>query len=124
MISLLKLLGKGLLYTFLFPLGVVFFAIYGIYLLLVWVVMLFRTIVLFLQGKKTGLTLPEDMKAIEILNKSRDWTEPINNQPQNQTGVSYTFNINGAQLDERKGTIMQDKPEVLDYTNEENKEDN
>jgi len=123
MMALLKLLGKGLLYILLLPLGLAFFILYGIYLFIVWIVMFFRTIILFFRGKETGLNLPEDQRALELLNDSRDFREPITQpQPsvQQNPGVTLNFNLNGQKIDERKGSIVHSKePNIIDYSDEE-----
>lgn len=123
MLDLLKLLGKGLLYIILLPLGIVFFAGYGVYLFVVWIIMFFRTIILFFKGKPTGLTLPEDIKALSILNDARDFSQ----QPaQPGNGITFNLNINGQNVGQKTGTIVHSKnPDVIDYSNKgiENKEE-
>ena len=114
MLDFFKLLGKGILYLFLIPLGICLFAIYGIYLLIVWVAMFLRTIVLFFQGKPTGLTLKQDIDAQTILNSARDFSEP--QQTQSQQGVTFNLNINGQHVGQTSGVIQNQKPDVLDYT--------
>jgi len=120
MINLLKLLGKGLIYIILLPLGVVFFAIYGIVLLVVWIVYFFKTIINYFRGKSTGLTLPEDIKAIEILNNSRDFSQPV---PQNTTpGVTFNFNVNGKNVASQNGQVTQNQlshENIIDLTHED-----
>lgn len=114
MLDFFKLLGKGILYLFLIPLGICFFAVYGIYLFLVWIIMFFRTIVLFFQGKPTGLTLKEDIQAQTILNSARDFSEP--QQSPSQQGVTFNLNINGQHVGQTSGSIQNQNPDVLDYT--------
>lgn len=119
MLDFLKLLGKGILYLFLIPLGICFFSVYGIYLLIVWFVMLIRTIVLFFKGKPTGLTLPQDIKAQDILNKARDFSDHQPQQPQpQQQGVTFNLNINGQPIGQIKpnASIQNQNPETIDYT--------
>lgn len=121
MISLLKLLGKGLLYIILLPLGIVFFAIYGIYLFLVWIVMLLRTIILFFKGKNTGLKLPEDIRAEEVLNNTRDFSEPTPQPQAVNQGVTYNINITKEALEksQEKGSIVHSKDvDTIDYTDD------
>ncbi len=96
MIDLLKLVGKGFIYLFLIPLGICFFAIYGIYLFLVCIYMLFRKIVLILKKEPSGLTLKEDIKAKQILNSARDFGEP--QETKQGQGVNLILNIDGQQL--------------------------
>ncbi len=114
MLDFFKLLGKGILYLFLIPLGICFFAVYGIYLFIVWIIMFFRTIVLFFQGKPTGLTLKEDIQAQTILNSARDFSEPQQNP--SQQGVTFNLNINGQHVGQTSGSIQNHNPDVLDYT--------
>ena len=122
MAEFFKLLGKGILYLFLIPLGICFFAVYGIYLFIVWIVMLFRSIILFFKGRPTGLKLPQDIKAQEILNKARDFSEPQPQpqpQVQPQQGVTFNLNINGqhvGQVQQPSANIQNQNPETLDYT--------
>lgn len=120
MLEFFKLLGKGVLYLFLIPLGICFFAVYGIYLLIVWIVMFFRTIILFFKGKPTGLTLKEDIEAQTILNRARDFSEPEPQQPQPQQGVTFNLNINGQHLGQvqSNASIQNQNPETIDYTAE------
>ncbi len=96
MIDLLKLVGKGFIYLFLIPLGICFFAIYGIYLFFVCIYMLFRKIVLILKKEPSGLTLKEDIKAKQILNSARDFGEP--QETKQGQGVNLILNIDGQQL--------------------------
>ena len=96
MIDLLKLVGKGFIYLFLIPLGICFFAIYGIYLFLVCIYMLFRKIVLILKKEPSGLNLKEDIKAKQILNSARDFGEP--QETKQGQGVNLILNIDGQQL--------------------------
>lgn len=117
MLDFFKLLGKGILYLFLIPLGICFFAVYGIYLFIVWIIMFFRTIVLFFQGKPTGLTLKEDIQAQTILNSARDFSEPQQNP--SQQGVTFNLNINGQHVGQTSGSIQNQNPDVLDYTSGE-----
>lgn len=114
--DLFKLLGKGFIYLFLIPLGICFFISYGIYLLIVWIIMFFRTIVLFFQGKPTGLTLEEDIKAQNILNAARDFSEPQQMQQQPQQGVTFNLNINGQPIGQNLNFLQNNNRDVLDYS--------
>ena len=106
MMNLLKLLGKGLLYVILLPVGIVFFSVYGFVMLIIWLVYLFKTLGNFFKGKKSGLVLPEDIKAIEILNNSRDFSTST---PQATTpGVTFNFNVNGQNVASRNGQVVRD----------------
>jgi hypothetical protein len=119
MINLLKLLGKGLLYIILLPVGIVFFSIYGIGLFFVWIYYLFRTLINYFKGKKSGLVLPEDIKAIEILNNSRDFSQPA---PQPSTpGVTFNFNVNGQNVASKNGEIKDSltHENVIDLTHDD-----
>lgn len=119
MLEFFKLLGKGILYLFLIPLGICFFAVYGVYLLIVWIAMFFRSIILFFKGKPTGLTLPQDIKAQEILNRARDFSEPQPQQTQpQQQGVTFNLNINGQPIGQVQpnASIQNQNPETIDYT--------
>ena len=123
MIKFLKLLGKGLLYILLIPLGLVVLVCYGVYLLVVWFVMFVRSFILFLSGKPSGLTLKEDEIALKVLEGARDFSQPENPQPQQQPQpqqVTFTLNINGQPLN---ATINQ-KDIIENQVNEslENKE--
>lgn len=109
MIDLLKLVGKGFIYLFLIPLGICFFAIYGIYLFLVCIYMLFRKIVLILKKEPSGLTLKEDIKAKQILNSARDFGEP--QETKQGQGVNLILNIDGQQLK----TMNNEEKQKQDY---------
>jgi hypothetical protein len=120
MMNLLKLLGKGLLYIILLPIGIVFFTVYGIVMFIIWLVYLFRTLINFFKGKKSGLVLPEDIKAIEILNNSRDFSTPT---PQaSAPGVTFNFNVNGQNVASRDGQVVHDAlnhQDVIDISNQD-----
>lgn len=114
MFNLLKLLGKGLLYFILIPVGICFFAFYGVYLLVVWFWMLFRSIILFFKGKPTGLTLQEDIKAKEILSRARDFSEP---EPPKQPQVAtFNLNINGQHIGQTTGNLENQHGDYIDYS--------
>ena len=118
--DLFKLLGKGFIYLFLIPLGIGFFVVYGVYLLIVWIIMFFRTIVLFFQGKPTGLTLQQDIEAQNILNAARDFSEPQQTQqPQPQQGVTFNLNINGQPIGQNLNSLQNNNQNVLDYTSKQ-----
>lgn len=118
--NLLKLLGKGLLYVILLPIGIVFFTVYGIVMFIIWLVYLFRTLINFFKGKKSGLVLPEDIKAIEILNNSRDFSTPA---PQaSAPGVTFNFNVNGQNVASKDGQVVHDAlnhQDVIDISNQD-----
>lgn len=120
MMNLLKLLGKGLLYVILLPIGIVFFTVYGIVMFIIWLVYLFRTLINFFKGKKSGLVLPEDIKAIEILNNSRDFSTPT---PQaSAPGVTFNFNVNGQNVASKDGQVVHDAlnhQDVIDISNQD-----
>ena len=120
MMNLLKLLGKGLLYVILLPVGIVFFSVYGFVMLIIWLVYLFKTLGNFFKGKKSGLVLPEDIKAIEILNNSRDFSTST---PQATTpGVTFNFNVNGQNVASRNGQVVRDAlnhEDVIDISHDD-----
>jgi|GEM_PF-2942897 hypothetical protein len=120
MISLLKLLGKGLLYIILLPVGIVVFALYGIGLFFMWICYFFKTIFNYFRGKKSGLILPEDIKAIEILNASRDFSTPVA-PPAQAPGVTFNFNVNGQHVGQQNGRIIHDSAtdqDVIDISHD------
>ncbi len=78
--------------------------------------MFFRTIVLFFQGKPTGLTLEEDIKAQNILNAARDFSEPQQMQQQPQQGVTFNLNINGQPIGQNLNSLQNNNRDVLDYS--------
>lgn len=120
MMNLLKLLGKGLLYVILLPVGIVFFSVYGFIMLIIWLVYLFKTLGNFFKGKKSGLVLPEDIKAIEILNNSRDFSTST---PQaTNPGVTFNFNVNGQNVASRNGQVVRDAlnhEDVIDISHDD-----
>ncbi|MCB9499439.1 MAG: hypothetical protein H6689_02740 [Erysipelotrichaceae bacterium] len=95
MTSFLKTFGEGFLYFIGLPFILVGLVIYGLYLLIVFIVMSIKGIVLFFKGKKYSLMLPEDKLAEEILNQQMQPQTAIGPQQlQPQQNVTYhnTFN--------------------------------
>lgn len=123
MVALLKLLGKGLLYAILLPVGIVFFAIAGVFLLIYWIIEAIIFATKFLKGKKEILTLPLDIEARKILDNSRDFSD--DSKQSNVQPVQINLNINGQLAGSTiQNAIEQSKAsETIDYTEIENKED-
>ena len=90
MIAIIKLVGKGLLYLFLIPIGIIFFTLYGIYLLFIWIFNLFKLFFNFLRGKSKPLMLKEDELALNVLEKSRDFS----NEEKNNQEIIVNLNVN------------------------------
>jgi len=119
MLNILKLLGKGLLYIILLPLGIAFFAVYGIYLFVVWIIMLIRSIILKAKGENPGLNDREDAEARQILEDSMTPVEPVRQGP---SEINYNININGNPYQNNQmggAQIQQNNPDVLDYSEEQ-----
>lgn len=92
MIEFLKTFGKGLLYFVLLPLIVVFLLLYGLYLLVIFFVTLFKILVLFFKGKTISLKNELDEKAFEILkNKKMNAVTNTAQQAQGNT-INNTYN--------------------------------
>lgn len=90
MIAIIKLVGKGLLYLFLIPIGIIFFTFYGIYLLFIWIFNLLKLFFNFLRGKSKPLMLKEDELSLNVLEKSRDFS----NEEKNNQEIIVNLNVN------------------------------
>lgn len=130
MMDFLKLLGKGLLYIILLPLGIVGFAIYGLYLFIIFIIYFFKRIIYFFKGDKFDLNMPEDKKALEILNNARDFSSETPTNPASNTINYNMYNVH-VHPDKKLGdasnnVIEEDDPSLIDTTKGqiENKEDN
>lgn len=121
MIGLLKLLGKGLLYAILLPIGIVLFSIAGVFLFLYWLVQAFIYAFRFLRGEKNILVLPIDKEVRKILDKSRDFSDNQNQQTSPQQ-VQLNININGSLNENTSASTLENKTDsILDLSS--NKED-
>ena len=77
----LKGFGKGILYIFVLPFLIVILALYGAYGLIAFIVLFFRSIILFFSGRSLQDDLPEDIKAKEILEGPKVASETLNATP-------------------------------------------
>lgn len=91
MFKIFKLLGKGLLYFILIPVGIVFFAIHSVYFLAAWIVMLIRAIIMKIMHENPGLYDDDEIEALDILEESN---KPVETQVQQQPSQTITYNIN------------------------------
>ena len=66
MAAFFKTLGWGVLYTVLSPFIVLFLALYAVYCFVVFLIQLFRNLIVFFSGGTVGGDLPEDVKAKQI----------------------------------------------------------
>ena len=62
-----KLLGQGVLWTVLLPFVLAIFLLFGVYLVIVYIVIAIKTIVLFFSGRNLDDKLPEEIEAENIL---------------------------------------------------------
>ncbi len=63
MASFFKGIGKAIGYIFVLPVFLVALAIFAVYGIFVFIIMLFKSIMLFFQGKKIDTPIPEDIEA-------------------------------------------------------------
>ncbi len=78
MTEFFKKLGQGLLYTLVLPVLIVVLAGYSVYGLIIFIIMLFKSIILFFRGKSINSDLPED---IEAKRRLKALTNPFDNPP-------------------------------------------
>ncbi len=98
MIEFLKTFGKGLLYFVLLPFIVVFLLLYGLYLLVIFFITLFKILVLFFKGKTISLKNELDEKAFEIL-KNKKMNNVTTNTAQQAQGNTINNTYNTIHLD-------------------------
>jgi len=65
--SILKKFGQGILYLFVLPLLLVAVAIFGVYGIFLFIILMIKSIILFFKGKSLQSDLPEDIEAKRIL---------------------------------------------------------
>ena len=76
MTEFFKKLGQGLLYTLVLPVLIVVLAGYAVYGIIIFLFMLFKSIILFFRGKSINNDLPED---IEAKRRMKALTNPFDN---------------------------------------------
>ena len=76
MTEFFKKLGQGLLYTLVLPVLIVVLAGYSVYGIIIFLIMLVKSIVLFFKGKSLNTDLPED---IEAKRRLKALTNPFDN---------------------------------------------
>ena len=69
--SILKKFGQGILYILVLPLFILALALFGVYGVFLFLVLMVKSIILFFQGKKLQGDLPEDIEARRRLNPER-----------------------------------------------------
>lgn len=94
----LKGFGKGILYIFVLPFLIVVLALYGIYGLIAFIVLFFRSIFLFFSGRSLQDDLPEDIRAKEILEGPKVASETLNATP-TQEKESEPFSVYQPSID-------------------------
>lgn len=67
MLSFLKVFARGVICTVLLPLILLVWVLYGVYCLITFIVMLFKSIILFFAGDNAAGELPEDIEAKKLL---------------------------------------------------------
>ena len=100
MTGFLKTFGKGVLYVVLLPFIIAFVAIYMVYLLITFFVMLFKNIIMFFMGKSLLGDLKEDKEAKNIIeakekafNENQDKQNQINQNTTNNSTITYNQNL-------------------------------
>ena len=123
MIEFLKTFGKGLLYFVLLPFIVVFLLLYGLYLLDIFFITLFKILVLFFKGKTISLKNELDEKAFEILkNKKMNAVTNTAQQAQGNT-INNTYNTIHLDVDPKKlnnNNLVTEKDIIIDANETKN----
>ena len=123
MIEFLKTFGKGLLYFVLLPFIVVFLLLYGLYLLVIFFITLFKILVLFFKGKTVSLKNELDEKAFEILkNKKMNTVTNTAQQAQGNT-INNTYNTIHLDVDPKKlnnNNLVTEKDIIIDANETKN----
>ncbi len=123
MIEFLKTFGKGLLYFVLLPFIVVFLLLYGLYLLVIFFITLFKILVLFFKGKTISLKNELDEKAFEILkNKKMNNVTNTAQQAQGNT-INNTYNTIHLDVDPKKinnNNLVTEKDIIIDANDTKN----
>lgn len=123
MIEFLKTFGKGLLYFVLLPFIVVFLLLYGLYLLVIFFITLFKILVLFFKGKTISLKNELDEKAFEILkNKKMNNVTNTAQQAQGNT-INNTYNTIHLDVDPKKinnNNLVPEKDIIIDANDTKN----
>ena len=106
MTGFLKTFGKGVLYVVLLPFIIAFVAVYMVYLLITFFVMLFKNIIMFFMGKSQLGDLKEDKEAKNIIeakekafNENQDKQNQINQNTTNNSTITYNQNLYVSQND-------------------------
>lgn len=95
MISLLKVFGRGILVTVLLPVILLVLASYGVYCLVLFVVMFFKGVVDFFKGKDFSADMVEDLEAKRILLEK----EKADEQAKEMLNIMYQNAMAQVQLD-------------------------
>lgn len=123
MIEFLKTFGKGLLYFVLLPFIVVFLLLYGLYLLVIFFITLFKILVLFFKGKTISLKNELDEKAFEIFkNKKMNAVTNTAQQAQGNT-INNTYNTIHLDVDPKKlnnNNLVTEKDIIIDANETKN----
>lgn len=123
MIEFLKTFGKGLLYFVLLPFIVVFLLLYGLYLLVIFFITLFKILILFFKGKTISLRNELDEKAFEILkNKKMNAVTNTAQQAQGNT-INNTYNTIHLDVDPKKlnnNNLVTEKDIIIDAKDTKN----
>lgn len=123
MIEFLKTFGKGLLYFVLLPFIVVFLLLYGLYLLVIFFITLFKILVLFFKGKTISLKNELDEKAFDIL-KNKKMNNVTNSAQQAQGNtINNTYNTIHLDVDPKKlnnNYLVTEKDIIIDANETKN----
>ena len=116
--SFFTIFGKGILYFLAMPFMLVFLVLFGIYMLIVFFITLTKTIILFFQGKPTGIKDELDEKALfilrerkkEALTNSVKQMQPITQNTINQTNNYYNLNATPQNLQTKEAPLIAQEP--------------
>ena len=107
MLSFLKVFGRGIVVTLLLPFIVLVLALYGVYCLVLFVVMFFRDVIGFFKGNNFNADLPEDLEARRIVletEKTDANAKEMLNMMYQQTMAQAAFNAAMQQQQQQQNT--------------------
>ena len=105
MLSFLKVFGRGIVVTLLLPFIVLVLALYGVYCLVLFVVMFFRDVIGFFRGNNFNADLPEDLEARRIVleaEKTDSNAKEMLNMMYQHTMAQAAFNASMMQQQQQK----------------------
>lgn len=123
--SVIRSIGRGILYFFAFPFGLIAIALYAVFGLFVFIFQFFRFIFLFFTGRSFKSDLPEDIEAKKILEQNKP-KEESEEKPKDDSLSLYpndVFTYSGGYISpaEEKPKVEEEKIESVE---EEGGDDN